>query len=196
MVMLDYRQCGKSGEPSVVHVDQESDYEVTPLAENFELFIRGLVNESVFDDSADRLLASLAKIEHGSFSTLLARLIAKAEAADFAAIIRKLCGKLAQEKGGFALHADEGSHLMYDIQFYLYSQAHAVKTEAEYLSKYEKILALVEDGEFTTGGYAPGFVENWLKQRLEEGSIVKQAGYFAFSDASKKKLLSRVAEYA
>lgn len=49
MLCLDYRECGPDGEPRVVHVDQEVDYEITPVAENFEEFIRGLEDESVFD---------------------------------------------------------------------------------------------------------------------------------------------------
>ena len=50
MICLDYRKCGKNGEPQVVHVDQEDDYKITFLAENFEQFIRGLVNDDEFDD--------------------------------------------------------------------------------------------------------------------------------------------------
>jgi hypothetical protein len=42
MIFLDYRECGPKGEPQVVHVDQEGDYEITFLANNFEEFIRGL----------------------------------------------------------------------------------------------------------------------------------------------------------
>ena len=42
MVFLDYRQCGKEGEPSVVMNDQEADYEITLLDDNFENFIRRL----------------------------------------------------------------------------------------------------------------------------------------------------------
>ncbi|WP_440115846.1 SMI1/KNR4 family protein [Paenibacillus sp. QZ-Y1] len=49
VVMLDYRFCGSEGEPSVVHVDQENDYEITYLAPNFEAFVRGLVDEDTFD---------------------------------------------------------------------------------------------------------------------------------------------------
>jgi hypothetical protein len=45
MIMLDYREYGKSGEPKVVHVDQESDYKITFLANNFESFINGLYEE-------------------------------------------------------------------------------------------------------------------------------------------------------
>ena len=49
MIFLDYRACGQQGEPKVVHIDQEWDYEITPLADSFEDFIRGLVNEYDFE---------------------------------------------------------------------------------------------------------------------------------------------------
>jgi hypothetical protein len=53
MVMLDYSRCGKDGEPEVVHVDQELDYKKTVLAKDFETFIRGLVNEKVYEIDDD-----------------------------------------------------------------------------------------------------------------------------------------------
>lgn len=49
MIFLDYRECGPQGEPQVVHIDQENDYAITYLADNFEEFIRGLVHQRVFD---------------------------------------------------------------------------------------------------------------------------------------------------
>ena len=49
MLCLDYRECGPQGEPAVVHVDQELDYEVTFVAANFEAFIRGLEDDEAFD---------------------------------------------------------------------------------------------------------------------------------------------------
>ena len=49
MVFLDYRECGKDGEPKVVLIDQEDDYRVTLLADNFEDFICGLVDEKTFE---------------------------------------------------------------------------------------------------------------------------------------------------
>jgi hypothetical protein len=49
MICLDYRKNGKHGEPEVVHIDQEDDYKITFLAENFECFIKGLVDDNVYD---------------------------------------------------------------------------------------------------------------------------------------------------
>jgi hypothetical protein len=49
-VMLDYRRCGAQGEPQVVHVSVEEDEEpnITFLANNFQEFLAGLVNEEQF----------------------------------------------------------------------------------------------------------------------------------------------------
>lgn len=45
MIFLDYRECGRNGEPKVVEIDQEWDYAISVLAENFEEFIGKLVYE-------------------------------------------------------------------------------------------------------------------------------------------------------
>lgn len=45
MIFLDYSQCGRDGEPRVVCVDQEWDYRVRVLADNFEKFISKLRTE-------------------------------------------------------------------------------------------------------------------------------------------------------
>ena len=50
MIFLDYRECGTEGEPKVVHIDQDNDYEITLLADTFEDFIRGLVSEKTLDN--------------------------------------------------------------------------------------------------------------------------------------------------
>ncbi|NFF66237.1 SMI1/KNR4 family protein [Clostridium sporogenes] len=49
MIFLDYRECGPKGEPSVVHIDQEYDYAITKLADNFKKFICNLISEEEFD---------------------------------------------------------------------------------------------------------------------------------------------------
>ncbi|MDG1471549.1 MAG: SMI1/KNR4 family protein [Ascidiaceihabitans sp.] len=50
MICLDYRTCGPMGEPRVAYVDQEDDYKITHLADNFELFICGLVDDAQFNE--------------------------------------------------------------------------------------------------------------------------------------------------
>ena len=42
MIFLDYRECCPTGEPKVVRVDQECDYSITLLADNFGDFIKNL----------------------------------------------------------------------------------------------------------------------------------------------------------
>lgn len=42
MIFFDYRECGLTGEPKVVRVDQEGDYSITLLADNFGDFIKNL----------------------------------------------------------------------------------------------------------------------------------------------------------
>ena len=49
MVCLDYRECGKAGNPQVVHIDQEWDYRITFVAKDFESFIRGLEGNDAFE---------------------------------------------------------------------------------------------------------------------------------------------------
>ena len=49
MIFLDYRECGPQGEPKVIHIDQENDYKITYLADNFEEFICNLMNDEAFD---------------------------------------------------------------------------------------------------------------------------------------------------
>jgi hypothetical protein len=52
---FDYRECGKDGEPVIVHVDQEGivngsiGFEITHVADNFEEFIKSLVFGGAYD---------------------------------------------------------------------------------------------------------------------------------------------------
>lgn len=102
MIMLDYRKCGRDGEPQVVHVNQENDYKITFLAENFEAFVRGLVNESVFDTSEEDLQDDLERIETGSFSSLLSDLLKAFDGPDLGPVLRAVCKQLTLDKGYFA----------------------------------------------------------------------------------------------
>ena len=42
MIFLDYRECGKEGEPCVVYINPEYDFTIIKIAENFEEFIEKL----------------------------------------------------------------------------------------------------------------------------------------------------------
>jgi len=53
MIFLDYSDCGAEGEPCVVHIDQEGDYEITYLADNFKDFIDGLFSDEEYEDEDD-----------------------------------------------------------------------------------------------------------------------------------------------
>jgi hypothetical protein len=196
MVLLDYSACGPQGEPTVAHVDQEDDYTLTYLAPDFETFIRGLVNEEVYDTSAEDLEHDLHRVQNGPFSPLLTELLAKQSATDFGPIIRAICQRLTVEKGFFALHADELSTLLYDVQFLLYSQAQPVTSKAAYLKIYPSIIALAGGG-LSTGGYAPGFIEDWFAKRSAEGEIAADAGgHLTFTPAAEHALRQQLQQYA
>ncbi len=48
MICLDYSECGAKGEPRVIHIDQEFDYKITIVANNFGEFIRNLTTRDKF----------------------------------------------------------------------------------------------------------------------------------------------------
>lgn len=50
MLCLDYRTCGRNGEPQVVHVDQERDYRIVVVAPSFAAFLEGLEEEEAFEE--------------------------------------------------------------------------------------------------------------------------------------------------
>lgn len=190
MIFLDYRECGPQGEPKVVHIDQECDYDITPLADSFEDFIRGLVSEAVYDTSEEDKEEDLEMVRTAPFSELLSELCGKCgEPEKTERWIRRLAEETVEEKGYFALHADERSLLLYDIQFWLYTNAHTDTTEEAYLASYKDMIAFGRP--FGTGGYAPAFVEDWLKQRRKEGAIVQKDGVLSMTEKAKAALLAK-----
>ncbi|MFF1785127.1 SMI1/KNR4 family protein [Kitasatospora sp. NPDC058243] len=213
MLALDYRACGRHGEPTVVHVSQEADFAITLVAENFEAFVTGLVDESVYDTSEQDRLADLAAVRDGSFSPVLLR--AFREVADVLPDadrrMRALAEALVHDKGFFALHADARSTLMYDYLFWLFSSFNRVDSFERYLRTppqdepsyalpdYELMIAFGLESEqygFRTGGYAPGFLEDWWNSRIASGQIVETADGYRLTDATITTLLDGLATVA
>lgn len=190
MVMLDYRACGPQGEPAVIHVDQELDYAITFLAPDFETFVRGLLDERVYDTSAEDLKAALRAIEHGRFSTTLSPLLT----GDSEQVLRRLLGALATEKGYFALHNDPRSYLVYDLLFSLFSAAHSVREPEAFLAAYPELLPF-GDGEVKTGGYAPRFLEDWMETRLIGGDIIEREDALTVSVAHRAAMEAQLAAF-
>lgn len=174
MIMLDYRRCGPQGEPEVVHVDTgEGDGapRITFLAVDFAAFLEGLVHERVYDTSVQDKVDALAKVATGHFSPLLAELcVAFTEVPGIDRWLRRTCRDVVMDKGYFALHGDPRSLRLYDVQFLLYTTARGPISKADYLRVYPEILT--RGAEFSTGGYAPGFVEDWLVGRTNDRRIV------------------------
>lgn len=196
MVMLDYRDCGPEGEPTVVHVDQEDHFRVTVLAPDFESFVRGLVHESDYDTSGEDLKEALVKIAQGSFSTALAEVLAASPSPKRTETsLRRLLHSIATEKGYFALHADPNSYLVYDVLFDLFASIRTVKTAEAFLDAYPDLIAL-GDGEVSTGGYAPQFLTDWMKTRLAAGEIVEREGQLTLSETQARAVKERLAAFA
>lgn len=192
MIALDYRACGPDGEPQVVHVDQEGDYRITVLARDFETFVRGLVCEEAFDTSEEDFQEDLRRVTEGEFSEMLAPLLdGFTPFPRIGDAVRAIALQLLEEKRYFALHADPLSYLLYDVQFWVYQHRHRVERRQDYLDAYPPMIAFGGRG-FSTGGYAPGFVEDWFKARFSAGELIESRHGMVFSADFQAQLAERL----
>lgn len=170
LILLDYRNCGPEGEPSVAYVNIEDD-EIITLASDFAAFVQGLVDESeMISLEADRA-CEIRLAEEGEFSPLLIKICRNCGIPQAEQWIRAVARQVVEEKNYFALHEDPLSWLMYDLEYLLYSFAFPKASVKQYLHDYPLILA--EDGEFSTNGYAPAFVADWMEARIREGKLIQ-----------------------
>jgi len=194
MIMLDYSNCGKEGEPEVVHIDQESDYQKTFLAKDFETFIRGLVSSDVYDTSEQDLINTLETFRSGRFSDILQGYFKKDTSINFDKVLRSLFTELTIEKGIFALHGDDLSYLAYDIQFYLLSTNKTIKTKEEFITEYPLMVAM-GNNEISIGGYAT-FFEDWFDHRINSKQIARRLfDGLKFTDEFKRQLFDKIKKY-
>jgi len=188
MIFLDYRACGPDGDPQVVLIDQESDYEITFVAENFESFICGLVHWEVYDTSEEDKAEDLRKVTSGSFSPLLAELCESADKSwGIESKIRKLAKQIVEEQGYFSTGYGNLALLMNDVQFLLYTNKYPDISKEKYMEEYRYIMQFHEG--FCTGGYSPASVEQWLSARMKEKVIIKSHGNISMTDEYKKTVL-------
>ena len=210
--MLDYRKCKNGGEPAVVHVDVECDKpKITKLADNFETFIRGLVNGSIYAPPVDEeFQTAMEKVESGSFSPVLIRAfgIVGKKFPDAGQKLRLLGKEIVKAKRGFYLHGDELSYLIYDYLFWLFCHVRTPKSMKDYLEQGDKLqppsydqpyyalmVALGTEQEkygFCTNGYSPDFIVDWWNNRLIKDEIVETPDGFTFSVELESRLISEL----
>lgn len=172
LILLDYQQCGPEGEPSVAYVDLENKRIIT-LAPNFEAFIQGLTEEEELIAPEEERRYEIQITEDGTFSPLLMKICRNCGIPQAEQWIRSTARHIVEEKNYFALHEDPLSWLMYDLQYFLYSFAFPKASITQFLHDYPLILA--ENGEFSTNGYAPAYIADWMETRVKEG-VLKPAG--------------------
>jgi hypothetical protein len=209
MIALDYSECGKQGEPRVVCVDQEGDYSITFVAPDFATFVRELVDEEENDTSEEIREEAVAAVESGTISPIVLRALdaAGARLPDGECMLRTLGRQIVDEKGGFWLHDDERSHLMYGLMFWLHSQLRTAGSFEDFVELpkeqtsydrpcYELMITtrfVTNPYGFCTGGYAPDFVRNWWNARIAAGEIVTVSEGFRFTPEAEAVLLHRLA---
>jgi len=98
--------------------------------------------------------------------------------------------RILEEKRCFALHADPLSWLLYDLQFWLYQRRHGVERRDHYLAAYPQLIAFGEG--FATGGYAPGFVEDWFDARSAAGQLVQGRAGLVLAEAQQAQVLAQL----
>lgn len=196
-IMFDYSECGRTGEPRVVHVDVETGDgpEITPLAPDLATFVRGLVGAERFDTSAEDLERDLERVRTGRFSSQLRQIVTGPVAPPEAErALRSLCLAITRAKGHFSLHADDESWLVYDALFLFYTRFYGSTARDVYLEAYRKLIVF-GDGEFHTGGYAPAFVEGWFDSRVSTSRMRSDRGKYEFAPSVATEVLDSLLAY-
>lgn len=207
-IMLDYRSCGKNGEPQVVHVDQEAGYRITFVAKDFATLIRGLVGEDNYYFAQEERKVAMVTVERGTLSPIVVSGLAAAasQLPDGERILRALARQVVEDKGSFALDGDGQSYAMYDLIFWLYSQLATARSFEDFVrgpevaASYDApcyelmiVFSLADQPYgFSTGGYVEDFLREWWEERVASGAITQSAEGFRLSTEAEQTLLAVV----
>lgn len=170
------------------------------LADSFlDLLLRVVsVEENEARERAEKL-RDRRRIEAGEFPSRLAaqiRIVTK-QHPEVAAWCRSLSLKLFDAKGHFSVHDDSLSRLLLDLMFWINEIARNTEkpTPRTELAKIIYDWWSEDEDAFGLKGYAPGFVDEWWKDRLSSGALVGDYSAARFSsDASADFLKALQAE--
>lgn len=79
------------------------------------------------------------------------------------------------------------------MQFWLYLKSYPDMSRDQYLASYSHMIAF--GGEFGQGGYAPGWITEWLDHRMNEGRIIQENERLRFTDAFALDLVKQLREF-
>lgn len=194
MFAFDYRDCGRKGESAVVYVNQERDYRITRLADDFEAFVRGLLPESFFYEEDPEIVRrdALVDVRTAPFGSRLRKLREQWPDPRMPAAIRRVAEAIVEDKGRFALDADANSQLLYAAQLLLLSHVRPVRSAAGFVQSYPGVIAMVGSADFGTGHWTPAFVEDWFRACVAVGQLVQADGGWRLSAEHRAKLLQRL----
>ena len=158
MIFLDYRECGPTGEPKVVRVDQECDYSMTLLADNFGDFIKNLyfnieeITDEEFQELSDAEKVKLLNEQEGIGFKRAMELLTNIGIDNLSPILLSTLGRMYNNTG----RASEAIDLFNRIDethrdwswYYRCGYAHAMLAIGEsYESEHvQKALQLIETG--------------------------------------------------
>jgi hypothetical protein len=171
-----------------------------------------LVEESEYDTAEEDRATAIATVERGTLSPIVVRALAAVgdRLPDGERILRTLGRQIVDQKGFFALHADERSHLIYGLMFWLYSSLCTARsfeafvnhpeTGPSYASPCYKLMfpfsLVAAPYDFSTGGSAEGFVSDWWDACVASGNIVETAEGYRLTPKAETILLERLATTA
>ncbi len=206
LILLDYSNCGKDGEPEVVYIDQELDYRKTFVAKDFETFVRELVNPDVFEEyencdeefvydySENKIHQAIDIIKNGRFSNDLIMHF-NGSTINFETILRNLFSEYIQKHGHFDFEYDDLTFLILDIQFFLLTWNKSIKSKDDYVKHCISMIANKKD-EISLGGDAVQHMENWFDHRVKSGDIKRKLFRgFKFTPAFERVFLKYIEKY-